>query len=91
VVPTISRFHGIKIEMFFNEGFHPGRPHFHADHSGARAAFEIASLERLSGELPNRVERLVKAWAQIHREELLANWSRARTHQPLRQIDPLQN
>jgi hypothetical protein len=29
-MPSISRFHGITIRMFFNEDFHPGTPHFHA-------------------------------------------------------------
>jgi hypothetical protein len=90
VVPTISRFRGIKIEMFFNEDFHPGRPHFHAEYAGATASFEIRSLERLTGELPGRVERLVRGWARANRDELVENWHRARAGKPLRQIDPLQ-
>jgi hypothetical protein len=77
--------------MYFNEEFHPGRPHFHAEYAGTMASFEIADLERLSGELPSRVERLVKAWARPHRTELMDNWQRARARRPLQQIDPLRN
>jgi hypothetical protein len=30
-MPNVSSFYGITIRMFFNEDFHPGNPHFHAD------------------------------------------------------------
>lgn len=90
MVPTISRFRGIKIRMYFDEGFHPGRPHFHAEYAGSHASFAITDLERLSGSLPGRIERLVKIWARSHREELVENWDRARADQPLQQVEPLQ-
>jgi hypothetical protein len=90
-VPTVSRFRGITIEMFFNEGFHPGRPHFHAEYAGRSAAFTIDGLELLSGDLPLRIKRLVRVWAQAHRDELFDNWERARNHQPLHAIAPLRN
>jgi hypothetical protein len=89
-VPRVSSFYGITIKMFFNEDIHPGRPHFHAEYAEAAASFEISSLIRLGGVLPTRVERLVKTWARAHQEELMANWERAQTHQPLEPIDPLQ-
>jgi hypothetical protein len=31
----------------------------------------------------------VAEWASLHREELQANWDRARRHEPLETIDPL--
>lgn len=89
-MPTISRFRGIKIRMYLDEELHPGRPHFHAEYGGADASFAIADLERLSGTLPGRIERLVKTWARAHREELIENWHRARADQPLQQVEPLQ-
>lgn len=75
--------------MYFNEDFHPGRPHFHAFYAGEDASFDITDLTRLTGELPIRVERLVRRWARLHREELLANWDRARCEGALVPIDPL--
>jgi hypothetical protein len=58
--------------MFFNEAFHPARPHFHAEYAGAAASFEIANLDRLVGMLPPRVEQMVKRWARMHEAELSA-------------------
>jgi len=75
--------------MFFNEDFHPGRPHFDAEHAGVEASFEIASLGCITGVLPPRIAQMVKRWASEHEAELLANWERARSHQPLEPIDPL--
>lgn len=88
-MPSISRFHGITIRMFFNENFHPGNPHFHAVYAGAVASFEIMGFRCIAGVLPPRIMQMVKKWAGQHEVELMANWARARNHQPLRPIDPL--
>ena len=50
--------------MFFNEDFHPGSPHFHAEYAGAEASFEIASLRSPRGVLPPRIEQMVQRWAR---------------------------
>jgi Domain of unknown function (DUF4160) len=88
-MPRVSSFYGVTIRIFFKEDFHPGRPHFHAEYAEAEASFEIASLERLAGILPLRVEQMVKRWAHLHEAELMDNWERARSHQPLESVDPL--
>jgi hypothetical protein len=88
-MPSISRFHGITIRMFFNENLHPGTPHFHAVYAGEKASFEIVDSECIAGALPSRVTQMVKKWARQHETELMANWARARDHQPLKPIDPL--
>jgi hypothetical protein len=43
----------------------------------------------IEGALPGRALALVTEWAQMHREELEANWERARREEPLQPIDPL--
>lgn len=88
-MPRISSFRGVTIRMFFNEDFHPGRPHFHAEYAGVEASFEIATLGCLAGVLPPRIDQMVKRWAGEHEAELTDNWERARNHQPLEPIDPL--
>jgi Domain of unknown function (DUF4160) len=45
-VPTISRFYGITIQMFFKEH---GVPHFRARYGGQIAVFAVESLERPPG------------------------------------------
>jgi hypothetical protein len=85
-VPTISRFYGIVIEMWWNE--HPPA-HFHARYAEHRASISIDNLTVVEGALPHQAMRLVREWALLHRDELMDNWLRARAQQPLRSIDPL--
>ncbi len=46
-MPRVSAFYGIVIEMYFREAHHSGRPHFHAEYAGAKASFDIETLEPL--------------------------------------------
>jgi len=85
-VPTISRFFGIVITMYFDEH---GVPHFHAERGEHAAVISIAPVELLAGSMPKRDLRLVLAWAQLHEAELLANWDRARRSEKLEWIEPL--
>jgi hypothetical protein len=43
----------------------------------------------LKGELPNNKLKLVKAWIEIHQENLLADWKLAVAGQPPHKIEPL--
>lgn len=55
----------------------------------ASTSYAIASGERLAGELPLAKERLLLAWIELHRDELLADWDLAvRGEEPFR-IEPL--
>jgi hypothetical protein len=85
-MPTISRFYGIAIRMYFDD--HP-RPHFHAYSAGEDASISIDTLEILEGGLSRRGLALVLEWASEHRGELRDNWARCEAHQQLREIDPL--
>lgn len=64
-------------------------PHFHAKYAGYEASFAIATGDVLKRVLPVRATRLVRQWLALHREELGANWDRARAGIALVQIDPL--
>jgi uncharacterized protein DUF4160 len=85
-VPTISRFFGISIVMFFDDH---GPPHFHARHADGSAKVRIDTLEVIDTNLGRRQLRLVLAWAELHRDELSENWRRARSGDTLRPIEPL--
>ena len=86
-MPVISRFFGIVITMNYNE--HPP-PHFHVRYGEHRALVSIDGLAVLRGQLPPRVLGLVIEWASEHAAELLENWHRARDHQQLMPIAPLE-
>jgi len=85
-VPTISRFFGIVIAMFFDDH---GPPHFHARHAGTGAKIRIDTVEVIDSSLGRRQLRLVLAWAELHQDELLENWRLARAGETLREIEPL--
>ena len=86
-MPRISWFYGVLISMYWDEGHH-SRPHFHARYGEHKASIDFEG-EVIVGWLPARALRLVTEWAQLHAEELAANWERARAEQPLVPIDPL--
>lgn len=86
-MPTISRFYGILIQMFFDEKH---SPHFHAIYAEYKASIEISSGKIIVGKLPRHAQRLVLEWAKQHRAELLENWERARRDEPLKPITPLE-
>ena len=86
-MPTISRFMGITITMFFDDH---GPPHFHARAAEHKAKVRIDTLEVIASDLRRRELRLVLAWAEMHAEELDSNWRRAREGETLQSIEPLQ-
>lgn len=71
-VPTISRFYGIAIRMYFSDH---APPHFHAVYAEDEAVVMIETGAVIRGGLPERALRLVREWASIHEDELHANWA----------------
>lgn len=85
-MPEISRFYGIIIRMFHNDH---NPPHFHVIYQENEALIDIRTLEIIEGSLPKRAKVLTVEWALEHRNELLANWEKARSRETLEKIEPL--
>jgi hypothetical protein len=85
-MPRLSEFYGIVVYMYWSDH---APPHFHALYAGEEAQVTIDDRRFLSGTLPRTAARLVNEWAELHREELAANWERAQTLKPLLAIEPL--
>ena len=89
-MPTISMFYGIVVSIFFKDDVRHHLPHIHVRYQGSKAAVAIEDGAVLDGDFPARQLKLVQAWIEIHRDELLANWELAIAgEQPFR-IAPLQ-
>jgi hypothetical protein len=86
-MPEISRFFGIVIKMYYNDHY---PPHFHAEYNEHTAEISVETLEIIEGNLPRRVLSLVLEWAALHRAELRENWQRARAHDIIQPIEPLE-
>ena len=85
-MPTISMFYGIIIRMY-NTGEH-NPPHFHASYQGQQAIFNMEG-ELIEGSMPKPQCKYIAAWAELHKDELMANWELAMSEQPLYKIEPL--
>ena len=85
-MPTISMFFGIIIRMYNNGEHNP--PHIHATYQGNNAVFNMDG-DLIEGDMPRKQVKLIAAWTELHRDELLANWELAMSEQPLYKIAPL--
>ena len=86
-MPVISMFFGIIIRMYFPPKEH-APPHIHAVYQGSEAEFAIRDGEKI-GDFPPRQTRLVQAWIEIHKDELLADWELCQNLEKPLPIDPL--
>ena len=89
-MPTISIFYGIAIRMFFFDADRHKAPHIHADFQGQVAVYSIQDGAILAGDLPPAKHKLVAAWIEIHRDDLMADWNLAVNGQhplPIRGLD----
>jgi len=74
VMPELSRFYGIIIRMFSEPSERHHDPHFHAYYNDHVAVFAISPVALIIGFIPQRQQRLVEAWAELHQDELGADW-----------------
>lgn len=70
-MPVISTFYGIKIIIHWEDHL---PPHFHAEYNGEVALIDIVNIRVIEGKLPSRPLKLVLAWGELHKDELLQNW-----------------
>ena len=85
----ISMFYGIIVSMFYLDNRQHKQPHIHVKYQDQEAVYSIISGDLLSGSLPINKMKLVAAWMEIHRDELLADWELAISGETIFKIDPL--
>ena len=88
-MPIISMFYGIIIRMYTIDDLHHTLPHLHAKYAEFEASIGIEDGETLAGKLPRKQLRLVQAWIEMHRDELLADWELASSGEQPYKIAPL--
>ncbi len=85
----IAMFYGIIVSMYFFDTRQHHLPHIHVRYQDQEAVLAIGSGELLEGQLKTGKLRLVQAWIEIHRDELLADWELASQGEAVFRIDPL--
>ncbi len=88
-MPIISMFYGVIIRMYLLDNKQHNLPHIHAKYAEFEASITIGDGEILAGDLPRKQLRLVQAWIELHKDELLANWEIARSGEKPYKINPL--
>lgn len=76
-MPIIAMFYGIIVRMFFRDNEQHHLPHVHAEFQGDVAVFSILDGTQLEGTMPPAKQKLVVAWIEIHKDELIADWDLA--------------
>ena len=82
-------FYWVIVYLYFYDNKEHKVPHIHATYQEHKCVFSIETGEIIAGEIPNNKSRLVQAWIEIHRDELMANWTLATAGDELFRIAPL--
>jgi hypothetical protein len=88
-MPTISMFYGIIVRMFFFDNKEHKLPHIHVEYQDDKAVIGIPEGELIAGNFPRAQLRLVQAWIEIHKDELMADWKLAVEGQTVFKIEAL--
>lgn len=89
-MPTISMFYGILVLMYFRDNRRHNLPHIHVRYQGQEASLSIDDGLLLEGILPPKQLKMVQAWIEIHKEELMVDWELAVNGDEPFRIAPLQ-
>ena len=88
-MPVISMFYGIIVSLYFHDDRRHHRPHIHAKYQGDEVVVAIPEGEVLEESLPRGKMKLLLAWVEIHRDDLMTDWELAVNGQQPFKIEPL--
>jgi len=88
-MPSISMFYGIVIYLYYMDNNQHHLSHIHARYQNDEIIVSISDGKILDGKLPVNKLKLLLAWMEIHKEELIADWNLAVDGQQPYKIEPL--
>lgn len=88
-MPVISMFYGLIVSMYYLDTKQHKLPHIHVKYGETEAVYQIPDGRLLEGVLPANKEKLIQAWIEIHKEDLMANWQLAVSGTSIFKIEPL--
>jgi hypothetical protein len=88
-MPSISMFYGIIVYLYFKDNKQHNKPHIHVRYQKDEVIVAIPDGEVLEGSIPSNKMKLLQAWIEIHKDELVADWELALSGQQPYKIDPL--
>ncbi len=88
-MPAISMFYGLIIYMYFMDNKQHKLPHIHVKFKNDEVVLSIPEGQVLSGSIPEAKMKLIQAWIELHKDELVADWELVVSGQQPYKIDPL--
>jgi hypothetical protein len=82
-------FYGIIVSMYYLDNKRHNLPHIHVKYQEQEVVLSIPDGEILEGSLKPNKMKLVQAWIEIHKDELMADWELAGKGEAVFKIDPL--
>ncbi|NOX09972.1 MAG: DUF4160 domain-containing protein [Gammaproteobacteria bacterium] len=88
-MPSISAFYGIIVYMYFMDNKQHHLPHIHVKYQEHEVVVSIPEGDILEGSIPTAKIKLLQAWIEIHKDELVADWALAVAGEKPYKIEPL--
>ena len=81
-------FYGLIVSMYYLDNKQHHVPHIHVKYGDDEAVYQIPDGKLLAGS-PSNKTKILLAWIEIHKEDLMANWSLASQGMKIFNIEPL--
>ncbi len=88
-MPAISMFYGLIVYMYFMDNKQHNLPHIHVRYQGDEVIVAIPDGQILEGGIPASKMKLLQAWIELHKDELVADWELAVAGETPYKIEPL--
>ncbi len=75
--------------MYYLDNKQHNFPHIHVRYQEDEGVYRIPDGILIQGILPTGKAKLVEAWIELHKEELMANWQLAVSGEKIFSIEPL--
>ena len=75
--------------MYFMDNKQHKMPHIHVKYQDDEVIVAVPDGDILEGSIPKAKMKLLQAWIEIHKDELLADWELAVSGQQPYKIEPL--
>ena len=80
-------FYGLIVSMYYLDNRKHHLPHIHVRYQKNKAIVSLTNGEIIQGKLPKNKLKLLEAWIEIHKDELLADWELAVSGENIFKID----
>ena len=88
-MPAILTFYGIIVYMYFMDNRQHKLPHLHVKYQEHEVVVSIPEGDVIEGNIPSSKMKLLQAWIEIHKDELMADWGLAVSGEHPNKIEPL--